>query len=301
MRALSFRRNSAHRAVRGKIAVLAAVCCTLASAAPGVAEDARALQLLQSFWASQKSTLAGKLGGAADPGFVAVVPPDSAMWAPGNLLAVSEREGLTVLGSREAFFPASVVNILGDSRSDLAVIDDLVVGRDGVALTALPGILESLGLLRGHSSATENELTALFAREGAQRLRIAFPDVQIHRLGRLDVELYLPRAPAAVRQLLSAPETRIISSAVFLRTVQLRFDIPRPSPAFAQDLASILGTDLAWKGASAEWRSRGLYVAIQAARCPPPGQEEEGGGLQDATAEARETIGKILSPTPKGL
>ncbi len=263
-------------------------------AAAARAMDAEAFRLLQEFWGDQKTTLTGKLGSDADPGFVFVTPPDSSLWAPGSLLLVTDSAGITFAGSRETVFPAFSVSLLGSSRSDVAVLDDFVVGRGGVALSALPGILEGFGLLRAPGPMVGKELELLLKKQGVQRLLIAFPDAQIHRLGRLDVELYLSRAPDTARRLLDEPGIRMVSSSIFVKTVQLRFDPPNPDPAFKEGLEALLGTHLTWKAGAAEWQSRGLYVAIQTMRYVAPAKETAFGGLTDTTAETRAVVENIL-------
>jgi hypothetical protein len=83
-----------------------------------------------------------------------------------------------------------------------------------------------------------------------------------------------------------------------LRTIRIQFDAMQPSRALIQDLAAILGTPLDWKLGAAEWRTKGLYVAIQTARYIPSKLPQEG-VLRDTTSETRETLQRIVTlPNP---
>ena len=271
-------------------------CALLSSLVlPAWGEDAEALRLLQGFWARQKTTLTGRLGNESDPGFVFVVPPDSSLWAPGSLVLLTQDKGLTPAGSSNAVFPRYAVRAFGDSRSDIAIIETLRFGQGGLDFANLPGILGGLGLLHTQSTTTQEELELLLERQGIHRLVIAFPDVQIHRIGRLDAELALSRVPETVRRLLVEPGLHIVSAAVLARTIQLRFDIARPDPTFQAALETLLGANLIWKAGIAEWRSPGLYLAVQTVRCTDFHTQKGRGALTDSTSEAQKMVERVLS------
>jgi hypothetical protein len=255
--------------------------------------EMEALRALREFWAHQKTTFAGWIGDASDVGFVPVLPPDSSLWTPGSLLRVTKDRGLVHAGSRETFLRS--VPIIGKARSDSSVIGQLTVGEGGFPLSSLPGILEGLGVFAGGTPEVERELPGLLEQRGLRRVVVAFPDAQIHRLGDLDLAIHLQRAPEEVRKLATNPEIHIITSAVFVRTIQLRFDLHRPDAVFRATVERLLGTGWSWRAdGTAERRGQGLYVAIQTARHGEPGAEGGLGALMDTTEETRNIFNQTL-------
>lgn len=257
------------------------------------AADVEALRSLRDFWAHQKSTFVGWLGDGSDVGFLPVLPPDSSLWTPGSLLRISRDRGLVHAGSRETFLRS--VPIMGKTRSDSSLIGQLTIGEGGVPLSSLPGILEAMGVFAEGAPGAERELADLLERRGLRRVVLAFPDAQIHRLGDLDLTIHLQRAPEEVQKLVANPEIHIVTSAVFVRSIQLRFDLHRPDAAFRASVESLLGAGWSWRAdGTATRRGQGLYVAIQTARYGRPEADGGPGPLIDTTEEARNIFDQTL-------
>lgn len=264
----------------------------------GDSQRISAIRALSGFWATQASTLGGWLNSTMEPGFVPVVPPDSSLWSPGALLRVDPRIGFQPIGSSEQFLPHRKVAVLGKDSDDVAVLDSLVFGvapEDRFRLEDLPGILEALGVLRMRSRSVAADLKGEFDRQGVRRLTILFPDAQVHRLAFSDLEAFLQNeASEPTRQLLAKPGVHMITSAIFLKTVQLRIEADRPSVHLKSSLEKILGSRLrTGPDGALDYATRaGMYVAIQTGE-----RRISEGHLEfiDSTKETRQVLESLLT------
>ncbi len=263
------------------------------------------LRQLMDYWAKQASSFAGWLGAGSDPGYVPVAPPDSSLWAPGTLLLLSETNGLQQIGSREKLAPTCGLRALGKDRSDIAVLKSFVFGsgkEDQLKLQDLPGILEAFGIVRTQPTSLIEDLQAAFGRYGVHRVTMSLPDAQVHRLLSSDLKTCLEEdASEGTRHLLANSQARLITAAVFLKTIQLRFDVDTVDPGLIKVLESIFGVRLKSPGdGSLELDSRGLYVAIQTAHYTPqagisrPGGEAKEVSLTESTGETRDALTRLI-------
>lgn len=287
-------------------AILGLVLATASTEAlPADSHRIDALRALTDYWASQASNLGGWLGGGTDPGYVPVAPPDSSLWLPGSLLLLSDIGGFQQIGSRERFISTRSVKVLGRAHADVAILESLPFGPGDSGrfrLQDLPGVLEAFGVVRTRSDTLTEELLAEFNRCSVSHAAILLPDAQVHRLASADLEVFLEEdAPEKTLHLLSEPGVRVITSAVFLRTVQLRLDGGKCDPGLSEVLERLFGTSLKSRSdGSLKFETRGVYVAIQTARLVRARPAASGGGaaensLVDATEETRNILARLLS------
>jgi hypothetical protein len=169
-------------------------------------------------------------------------------------------------------------------------------------LQDLPGVLEAFGVVRTQPTNLIEDLQAAFGRYGVHRVTMSLPDAQVHRLLSSDLKTCLEEdSSETMRHLLADSQVRLITAAVFLKTIQLRFGVDTVDPGLVKILESIFGTRLKSPGdGSLELDSRGLYVAIQTAHYAPqagisqPRGEAKEVALTESTEETRDALTRLI-------